>query len=401
MRNITITPAHKEERTLKIKDFSFYTDFAVNTYAEEKLYSAKMGEELLCASENGFSKIYSCQNKILLYGKDGKIYQFKNGKFVEFSMQKFHSAPEIFSVTLSGVPSVAIAENGHGVIVGDSHAYVTLPKGNGYLYYNGVLFCADGDKIRFGGDFDYSGYTVNLKTAGFIGVYGKGKILKLIPAQDKIIVFCQHGIAYLYPEGDRFEYRLETTTFEFSGVDEKSIVSFNGCTYFLRNGKLCVFSSTGINELSLPSRPLNCISNAVNYYGLCMFNYGDGVFVFDTVKKNSFYLPAKALSIATGGYFLTENGEIKVFSLVKNAYDGSWESLPLDLGTYEEKTVYRIVFSCSAPVTLRIKSERGEREIRSDGGLKSARISLLGKTFSLTVNGDSAEVSGIKIYYRI
>ena len=199
MRTYPLKPIPTTQLTYKLTDFSKHTFSAQNLLTDKSITGANVIKRPLAKIPKDLyvQKIYNTPNRKFVYCSDQKIYEIKDNSLSLLTLATYKKPPEVFELILKGSKGVAVVQNGRGVIVGNTHAQATFPNGKGYTLYNGVLFCFNEDRIIFGGEYDHSGYTITLSTAGFIGVKGVGNILKLIPTTNGLLVVCERGFALL------------------------------------------------------------------------------------------------------------------------------------------------------------------------------------------------------------
>lgn len=407
MRTFEITPIVKEERTLNIKDFSEYTFRNVNAVVGKTVKGVGFGFENACTLPCRPRKIYRAGEKTVCYCADGKLYS-SDGKFNLLSNVSFSRPPEVFSLLFGGKSAIAAALDGYGVIVGDSVAFVNFPKGEDYTVLNGVLCCKDGDKVRFGGAYDYAGYTVCVKESGFVGVVDIGDIVSLRSDGEKLIVFAEKGVCCIRTGGERTDYRVEYISAAVDGIDGKTVSTAGGKQYFIMKGVLYSFDG----NLKKIDTPLDKSAYSAVGDGFTVGSRycvpvtdGDGAFVFayDTVTGDCFFTSAENKLFANGGFFADTYTRAVGVIAEKSPYECEWQSAVTDFGTDEIKTLYKISLKSEGRLSVVVAGEFGTRTVNADGGYKSVRLNLRGREFSFKISGKGSPfaVEHLKIYYRI
>ncbi len=407
MRRVDITSAKTGEKTFVFKNFLTGALTCVNAIAGERIEGTGYAHIDGGSFPSNPMTAYNVNGKKIFYCQDKFLYTLSGDTLTRFTSLSFNAPPELFTLPYRGGKGICAVHNGYGVVVGENaSSFLDFPQCQGYLVHKGVLCCYNGDKVIFGGAYDYAGYTVNVSPSGFIGVENIGNILALTSDDEKVLAFGEKGVCYMYIDGDRENYRTEYPNVSFSGLARDSLKSFANTHYMIIQGGLYLLK----NELKkvptlLDNSNYTVMGNAFELDGKYMIKVqGDEeyLFVYDTLNGASYFIPTSGKTYAEQGVYADVN--LNKYGRLENVVspDCLWQSKQTDLGTEKDKTVYKITLKSNSPFTLKIESEQGVRNISTDGGIKTISLNLRGKYFSFATlpENNNFTLDRLKIFYR-
>ncbi len=405
MRTLPFETVKLKDGAVAIADFSEYTDVNVNSAVSKAVTG--YGYEYLQVDKLPFPplKIYCAKDKTVYYLADKKLYYKKDGIITTLCPMTFNSPPDVFPLTFRGEPAIAVKYGGLGFILGSDYAFTSFPDGEGHIVHNGVLCSYQGDRVNFGGEYDYAGYTVSVRQSGFLGVENIGNIIALTRDENQLVAFCQNGVCYMDLKGERENYTVNYSSQVISGVDGCTVKTIASSHYFIMNGSLYELNKT-VKKIKTPLDGTSYLVTNPAFimdgkYCLPVYKNGEYIFVYDTVTGDSAFVNAKDKVFCDGGRFADKVTLDAGVIIKSNGGEYEWTSLATDLGDEEDKTLYKISVKTLGEVKVKVSSEQGEREF-SARGAKTVRLTLRGKQFKFKLSGrvDSLPVELFKIYYR-
>ncbi len=406
MKRFTITPTAEKNCFLEVKNFAEYTEKAVNLTVDKAIVGRGYGIKTYGRLDLTPLKIYNALGKPVYYLADKKLYTFDGYALNPLTGLRFANPPQVFTMPYRGKNATVAILDGEGIIVGNGTAFLNFIKGKDYLVHNGVLCCFEGDKIIFGGAYDYAVNTVNVSKSGFIGVQNLGEIVKLVTDGEKITAFCQKGLCNLYVDGDRQNYRVEYPKIEVLGVCAQSVKTV-GVTHFFatQSGLYSLSNSLKKLQLSVDLEKYEINGEAFIANGVYYLPVTDGenyLLAYDINGGQNYLVEANDKILCDGG-FTADKVSRAVGVLDETAHPVCrWQSRFTDLNADGEKTVYKICIKSSGSLALSVESEHGRREIITKGGSETIRLNIRGTEFKFAVSGGISQfpLEKLNIYYR-
>ncbi len=391
---------------LKITDFADYTAENLNVTVGEKVVGVGYDFIIKKGLNINPTKIYKVGEEIYFYASDKVVYGLNNGEINPVINMNFDNPPELFEILFRGKKALAVCSDGEGAIVQNGYAVVPFPKGEGYTVHNGVLCCYSGCELIFGGAYDYAENAVNVTESGFICLDGIGDILALYSDGKKLVALGEKGGYNIYLDGERLNTKVERIDVAFNELDGRSVKNLQGVSYMVMQGKLYSFDGNLKKTTSaLDKKDYSVTGEAFvldGKYALPVNGGEDLLFIYDTVSKESYFVPYAKKIFCDGGYFV--DLVMKTFGKILKSQtpECEWRSVTTDFGVDVEKTLYMLSVKSNGGLTIRIIGDHGEKIITAEGGNFKTRLNFLSKEFTFKISGLKGRfpLESLKLYYR-
>lgn len=342
-------------------------------------------------------KFYCVDGKIFYRSSAGKIFKRGADAFEQFCSVRFTTEPNIVPVIYQGRKQYLIFSSNKAVVCDLTETVVSVPYSKVYEVYNGMLFVAIDNVVRFSAPFDFTDFTMDLNLGGYMEVDGKlGNVKGLVNCEDYLLMVCEHGLAKFVCEGERVSYDYKVLTTPYLDVRDGSVKKAGDGVYFIsenrlyeyKNGKLTVVDDICKNRaITFTDRAVECNGNYIIPVTIAD-RYGVFVYVYRNKDGKSFFADGVAALSDSGGLFLDRvTGKLSKFdsdnSSLKNA---EYRSLPLDMGSDEEKRVTKIEVKTKGTCAAVLYGDFGEYACNFNDGYNFIRTNLVSKNFTIKIS---------------
>ncbi|MBR0189688.1 MAG: hypothetical protein IJQ23_04825 [Clostridia bacterium] len=292
-------------------------------------------------------KFYDVDGDLYVYCSNGTLYKITNNALVSTG---FTSAvpPLVAPIIKDGVKTVLFISDVTAKVGNESVSGV--PYGTSCAYFAGRLFIADGDKIKFSEEFDFTDFTVGLSFGGFIQVdKADGEILYLYGDGKTLSVVCEHAAYTVTPYGEEYDFKLEKISSFALDVKKDTVFGTGDRVCFISGDGLCVFTGGKIKRAgeAISSVTVSSFKSAGGKGGLYVLPFTSGnaayLYVYDTVKERETlqavtgYTAFNGYAVKASDTYLYEIAVKTEAETVAAEYSGEY-----DFGSCRRKSVCRI-----------------------------------------------------------
>lgn len=292
-------------------------------------------------------KFYDVDGDLYVYCTNHVLYKITNNAPVSTGFTST-VPPLVAPVINNGVKTVMFISDVSAKVGNESVSGV--PYGTSCAYFAGRLFIADGDKIKFSEEFDFTDFTVGLSFGGFIQVdKADGEILYLYGEGEKLSVVCEHAAYTVTPYGEEYDFKLEKVPSFALDVKKGTVFGTGNRVCFISGDGFCVLAGGKIKRAgeALSSVAVSSFNAAGGKSGLYVLPFTSGnaayLYVYDTVKERE-SLQALTGYTAFNGY-ATKTGDTYLYGItaatdtetIAAEYSGEY-----DFGSCRRKSVCRV-----------------------------------------------------------
>ena len=396
MRENQLVAPKIDVKTLKIEDFTPYSDMSTNCIISDELVSPPHGIKAYIMTPTGTQSIYCVNDRIFTYASDKYIYEYNNLRFTK--IQTCESIPKLVPVIIAGQEEILVITNKSSFILGKDQTECTLPYGSCFANYNNRLFIVQNRNIYFSNEFDVENLTMDISNSGYVSVLSQdGDIVALEPYEDKLYVFCQKAI-YILNISLNKDFTFTKCNTCALDITANSVARVGSEFYFISNKRLCVFQNGKVEMLKTVFD--NCLSNTSfkaicnnQYYALSFSISRNGyVYMFDTINHKAHLLTCETCDFIGGKYLYSTSSRTvyQIDNTIRRASE--WTSLPIDFGTSKNKMIMAIDVYSSGDAMLVINGDRGYKTISLKKGNNYKKICLTGKRFYFTITSSNKDV---------
>ena len=292
-------------------------------------------------------KFYDAGGDTYVYCSDGGLYRVANNALVSTDFTST-VVPLVMPVIRNGASTVMFVSDVAARI--DNESVTGVPYGVSSAYLAGRLFIADGDKIKFSGEFDFTDFTVGLDFGGFLKVdKSDGEILHLSDDCGKLCVLCEHAAYIVTPHGEEYEFKMEKVSSFALDVKQGTVVKAGNRICFVSGDGFCTFVGGKIKRAgealgSVVSSSFG-IAGAVNGLYVLPFTSGNNsyVYVYDTVKEREVLQALTGYTVASG--YATKAGDTYLYEITAETDTetvAAEYSSEYDFGSCRKKSICRI-----------------------------------------------------------
>lgn len=355
------------------------------------------------SSVNSVAKVVYCANidKVLVLTTRGYIYRWENLK---------GTPPYSYSGLVDNLPATAVqciykGEHAAAVIAGSR---ITFVKKDGYenrvveygliggAFHRGRLFAADKTDrtiLRWSSE-DLTDWKESANGAGYVYLRpDKGNILALISYKEHLVVVRECGLDLIKALDPKY-ITIDGASDKFctSAISGDTVAECGGKIYFCAADGFFCFDGNSIERLNI--RPKAEVSNFCSasscegrYYFLKCFNLKENtkhLLMYDTVTKGYSIINTSAQFVWQYGseYYALYEGIVYIKDTSVNS--AIWNSVPINFGTAEAKTLKYVHIDITGELKVIIKSDGSERTFTESG---THYVGMTGKNFTFTVNG--------------
>lgn len=352
-------------------------------------------------------KFYDCNGDTYAYCSDKKIRKVEG---MEFSVVNFTSnvIPIVISVKINGAMKVMFVSDETATIDGETVS--GIPYGVAAAFCGGRLFIADGYKIKYSEEFDYTDFSVGLNFGGFIEIdRNEGEILYVAEDGGKLYVITEHAVFALSPYGEPFEFKMEKLTDFGLSIVKNTVFGVGGTIGFLNGNTFCALSGGRIKFLSdaLTGYTNMTVGVAGGHCGFYVLPFTidrvNYAFVYDFVSGKEALENVSGYAVA--GEYAAKTTDIRFYRITvitKTVSVADEYSAEYDFGTCRKKAVSRVEAHVTGSATIVV---RGDGVFRATITEKCNSVScfLHGRSFYIGFENASADfkAENIAVHYTI
>lgn len=345
----------------------------------------------------GFSpvKFYRCNGETYAYCTDKNIRKTVGNGFTSVNFTS-DVIPLILAVTVGGAKKVMFVSDLTSEIDGETVS--GIPYGAAGAFCGGRLFIADGYKLRYSGEFDFTDFSVGLDFGGFIEVdKDAGEILYLSESGGELYVVCEHAAFTLSPYGEPYEFKMEKIVSFGLSVVENTVFGSGGYIGFISGKDFCVLTSGKIKKAgdALGSYPAATAGVAGGVDGLYVLPFEVGAskyaYVYDFTTGKEAAQSVDGYTVA-GGYAVKSDDDrlYRVTFGSKTVTATNAYSEKYDFGTCAKKAICRIEAHIRGNCRLTVKGD-GTFTSTITENCNSVSCFVHGRSFDITFDMQSAD----------
>lgn len=228
---------------------SYKTHVFKRDFTDEKQVSVAAAFIKTVMSAAGITpvKIYDVNGAIYAYCADKTLKKYTGGAFATTSFTS-NVVPHIVPIILNGTDKTLFI--GDTAAIEGGSAVSGVPYGASCALCAGRLFIADGNKIKFSEEFDFTDFSVGLDFGGFIGLDDEsGDALFLAEDAGNIYVVASHAVYQLQPYGEQFEFVFKKLSTFCLNVKAGTIAKAGNKICFLSGNDLCVLCGGKVKKV--------------------------------------------------------------------------------------------------------------------------------------------------------
>ena len=328
---------------------SYKTRVFEREFTDEKQTGASVYFNKTAVTATGITpvKCYKANGEVYFYCSDKSVKKIVNGAFTSTGFIG-DVLPLVVPVVKNGVKTVMFVSDVTAKIGEETVSGV--PYGTSCAFCAGRLFIADGKKIKFSEEFDFTDFNTGLAFGGFVQVgENDGDVLFLGETGGKLYAVCEHAAYVLSPYGEEYEFTMEKIpSFELN-VAANSVFQVGDRICFLSGKELCVLMGGKIKRagktLSTVAITANGIAGGGNGLYLLPVSSGSNgyVYVYDTLTDKESLNPAGGFTVA--GLYAVKSGDDYLYQItaeISAATIGESYSDEYDFGSCARKSVCRV-----------------------------------------------------------
>lgn len=340
-------------------------------------------------------KMYDLNGALYAYCSDKTVRKNTNGSFVSTGFTS-NFAPLIVPIILNGAKETLFIGD-TGATVGED-AVSGVPFGASCAECASRLFIADGDKIKYSEEFDFTDFSVGLDFGGFIGLdESDGDAVFLAEDAGNLYVIAEHAAYVLKPYGEQFEFVFKKLSSFCLDVKASTVCRIGNKVCFISGNDLCVLSEGKIKRVGAELHDLFDYSfeTAGKTDGLYVLPVSEGgknyAYVYDTVEDKAVLQDIGGFSLVNG--YAKKAGDDYLYKLTLkadktarvNAYAGEY-----DFGSCAKKSVCKVEAHIKGSADIVIA---GDGVFRATLTEKCNRASCFvhGQTFSISFENASSD----------
>ncbi len=403
---------------LKKKKFIF-KDFPANLYS---LQDATVGEFGL---SEGFG-VYQTQLKFngntpnAIYSVGNKFYAF-NGAIVELTESGERQVaslgeklPAVKEIIYNGERCALFLGADGGVVINGKgeKTNVSLPTTEYCAVLGGRLFGGYNDSVYFTKPFEFELNSTALLVDGTISFSpASGKIVGLSVKNRKLYIFCKRAIYRLDVFGESIDFKLEKLEVGNIDVLEGSVQDGFDKILFVSCGKLYAFSQNKIEQiLALPKwenilqTGASASSQSVYILPITTTDGKNKYFIYDLEAGGVCIADLGGGAVCKGGYFCAHDKTIKrIDRLGEKVKLGVYQTKPMDMGVFNDKTILCICLFVSADCKLKISGDEGSVSFSLKKGCNKKRLNFTSKSITIEISqiGQGFSIKDLYLQYTV
>lgn len=346
---------------------------------------------------------YRAGGRTLAYCSDKKVYERTNTGYVSLSDKTFDFAPQIVAIPYGGETKLLIAGEEASVIEGDE-TEKNVPYGDCFAVFNGMLFVAKGNLLRFSAPFDFTNFSVGTTLGGYFETEREdGEIVFMRGLNGKLCLICEHAVIELSVTGDRTDYSAEKIPLGYLDVKKNSAAEIGDDVFFISDGKLVKYGKS-FKTFPLPAgTALYSAYNAASANGFYLLPFlRNSEYKMLCVKsgneENGFITKGSGY-VADEGYAINPSNN-KICLAVESTKEDKPAPLETDFGTCAEKAIVKAEICADRTLSFVVSGDFGERKFFAEAGCNTFYCNLISKKFAFSADG-AGKNTRISVKYRI
>ena len=273
-----------------------------------------------------------------------------------------------------------------------------IPYGTSSAFCGGRLFIADGDKIKYSGEFDFTDFSVGLTFGGFIALDGAdGEALFLAEDSGKLYVIAEHAVYRVSPYGEQFEFVSEKLSTFRLDVKKGTVYQTGNSVGFISGDDFCVLSGGKVKRAGKAIS--GCLGAtfgiAGGFDGLYVLpvNLGTNkyVYLYDTENGTEALRDASGFTVA--GRYAAKTNDAYLYKLAVGLkpYSGEY-----DFGSCAQKSVSKVEAHITGSADIVVSGDGVFRATLTEK-CNAASCFVHGRTFAIDFENASADFKPISL----
>ncbi len=402
-------------KTLKatLKDLLNYQHYTTGCIEKDgKICSYGFLEGIDCAEpQYDFIDLLVIDGKPCFFATDGKIYKEKQYEYLPYTLEKFNKKPKVIETVINGEKNVLLVDNGFALVKGKNLGSIVLPFGEDIVFYKERFFVSDGRSVKICGILENIAFTKKEQLA-YINLENRfGKIYKLVPFNNKLIIFCKNKILSLIVGLTWEEFSIEEVCDLTFSIEKNTICQLNNLIYFSNGSEMFTFNGKEIKKIFTINGETTFVKPAFTkesaYACEIIKNGKKGLFLYDFNLNKYTYIYFN-YDISYKDYFYSKsNNSLVKLSFDENSYSSislerSIEFIDIDFGEEKVKGVYSLALQPNFLARVSFYDKTNSCSFRYYPEDLPRKFSFLSKKFSLKIDFDGfAENQLLELKYRI
>ncbi len=376
-----------------------YVDYSIGVTNSGKGYYLKGCSEFIPLEYNPV-RFYDLEERKFVYCTDGYLYLLTKKGLSKFSLEKYDSAPQVFTVKRKGKTALVVASGHTAILHGEQACVSKVLCLENYTCYKGRAFAVKNSRLYFGTFESGKVFDADYITDSYAIINSSyGQLVKTVIFGESLYLFAMYGILKISVGAGKTDVTVRHVLRFNSKIDGESIVSTADGVYFISDKRFYKFSGEKVLEVdcALVEREFTirggaCIANSAYIIPIKIFD-GQYFYLYDILKKEECFICADDLLILKDGTALDKRtGEIKRLAL---GFD-KWSVVmkETDFGTDGIKTLNSLEIKTDVPVTLTVSGD-GVKKIYTLSSSTKVYPNMRSEYFLVSVDGEKS-VKGVK-----
>ncbi len=376
-----------------------YADYSTGVTSSGKGYYLKGSSEFIPLEYNPV-KFYDLEEKKFVYCADGYLYSLTKNGLSKFSLEKFDSPPQVFTVKRKGKTALVVASGNTAILHGEKACVSKVLCLENYTCYKGRAFAVKNSRLYFGSFESGKVFDADYITDSYVIINSSyGQLIRTVIFGESLYLFAEYGILKISVGTGKLDVTVRPVLRLNSKIDGESIVGTSDGVYFISDKQLYKFwgekvlevtCTIGEREFSLGGGA--CIANGAYIIPINVFG-GQYFYLYDIIKKEECFICANDLLILKDGTAIDKgSGEIKMLAVGFEKWSVVMKET--DFGVDGIKTLNSLEIKTDVPVTLTI-SGGGINKIYSLMASTKVYPNMRSEYFSVSVDGEKP-VKGVK-----
>lgn len=349
------------------------------------------------------AKLYRADGRTIAYCSDKKVYERTNTGYAALSEKTFDSAPQIAAIVYEGKSKLLIIGENASVVEGED-AEKNVPYGDCVTVFNGTLFVAKGNVLRFSAPFDFTNFSVGTELGGYFETErDDGEILFVCGLNGKLCLICEKAVLELSVTGSITDYSAEKVALGYLNVKKDSAAKIGENVYFISDGKLCRYGKSFKEFPIAAGTLLYSAGKAASINGFYVLPFlKNGEYEMLCVKsgeeENGFVTTGRSY-VTDGGYAFNPSSG-KICLAAKSYKEAKPVTKKTDFKTCALKALIKAEICTDESVSFTVKGDFGEKKFSAKPGCNSFRFNLISRRFSFSADG-AGKNTRVTVKYRI
>lgn len=391
-----------ERVSYKVKEYKF--DFTGDK--EDVAVNAVRFVETDIAASVTPLRFYKADGRIFAYCSGGALVEFISGSAVATGFTS-QTPPLVIPLTVSGTRTVLFVGGSSAMMNGN--AVTGVPYGNSFAFCGGRLFIANGRKVYYSAELNYTDFRTGTGYGGFVETEAEdGDVIYIARISNKLIILCERAVYELSPYGESYEFTLKRVCALGAIAAANSACKAGDGLCFSGEGSFFLFSGDKVKLIGtdLKRYDISEMKAATFDDGLYLLPFVSGgknlVYVYDAAcGKTAVISAGRFTPVGAFGY---ADGETYFYRAAKpeNGFAAGGFNGEFDFGTCRKKAVCGIEAHISGSGEIEVNGEGSYRATLTE---KCNAVSCFvhGRSFKIAFVNASADfrIYGLTVKYVI